>query len=296
MRWAVAQFVSLMAMAVASVAIARSVPSKWWFLWPVAAVSALGPIRVFEIIQFPEITSYRFLDGLIFAGHWATPFVDLVAVLLPALLARRGAVQSRIEFGRSSPVVPWLFSTGLALFVLSVAINGVDGNPLEQSRNLAAIVLAAALALATQSKRLWLSVPTIGFAAWAGGFAPIVLYEYIQLDSVQQLLPLAAAVIFALANQADRLLSSLKDTPWRSVVILNALNIVDAVATSTQLRAGRVEEVNPFILDIGFGPKVVIVAAASLTLAKYRPAVLPSLVAVYTGVVAWHIAGALLLG
>jgi hypothetical protein len=78
------------------------------------------------------------------------------------------------------------------------------------------------------------------------------------------------------------------------LVIVNALNVVDAVCTYFATTSGEASEANPFVHAVGLPVKLVIVLAASVLLARWKPRALVWTAVVLAGVVAWHVSGIVL--
>ena len=78
------------------------------------------------------------------------------------------------------------------------------------------------------------------------------------------------------------------------LVVLNVLNLLDAVLTYLVTRAGIAVEANPLVEWLTLPGKVVLVSALSLLLWRLRPRALAIPVAGYSAVVCYTIGGALL--
>ncbi len=83
----------------------------------------------------------------------------------------------------------------------------------------------------------------------------------------------------------------LADRPRRALLLLNALNVVDAVFTAFAVRTEGAVEANPFVRVIGLPAKIVLVGALSLLVFRVRPRALAWLTLTLAGVLVWHLAG-----
>jgi Domain of unknown function (DUF5658) len=90
---------------------------------------------------------------------------------------------------------------------------------------------------------------------------------------------------------AARLLERLRQTPLSALVLLNLLNVTDAVLTWAAVDSQQATEANPVVRMLGLPAKVMLVAAISLVLYRRRPQALVWTVLIFLGVIAWHIAG-----
>jgi hypothetical protein len=80
------------------------------------------------------------------------------------------------------------------------------------------------------------------------------------------------------------------------LLIVNGLNLADAALTAAAIRSGEGTEANPFVRWMGLPAKVLLVAFASVLIARYRPRLLVWPAVVLVGVLAWHISGLVLNG
>jgi hypothetical protein len=75
------------------------------------------------------------------------------------------------------------------------------------------------------------------------------------------------------------------------LIILNALNIADAILTYVAIRREGAAEANPLIDVIGLPGKIALVALATWLLARLRPRALIWPALGLAAVLAWHVAG-----
>ena len=88
-----------------------------------------------------------------------------------------------------------------------------------------------------------------------------------------------------------RVLGRLRTTPLSTLVLLNVLNVADAVLTWIAVDANQAVEANPVVRMLGLPAKVMLVGAISLVLYRRRPRALAWTLPVFIGVLAWHVAG-----
>lgn len=142
-------------------------------------------------------------------------------------------------------------------------------------------LLAVAGLLATS----WLSLTFAGAGFSGTGWAGFV-------SSLPYSLPfLALPVLAASWDPLARGLEALVERPGRAAVLLNALNIADALFTALAVRAEGAVETNPFVRLIGLPGKIVLVGALSLLILRVRPRALAWLSLAFAGVLVWHLAG-----
>lgn len=108
--------------------------------------------------------------------------------------------------------------------------------------------------------------------------------------------PFAALTVGRVAADVELLLHRYEPSPLILVVLVNVLNLADAVATQLALSGGAAVEANPVVRAVGLPAKALGVAVASVLIARWRPRVLLVPIAVLTLVAAWHIGGLLTNG
>ena len=110
-------------------------------------------------------------------------------------------------------------------------------------------------------------------------------------------LPAIAFLVVGVFPQATLVVSEAveeaKARPLGTLILLNVLNIADAMLSEAAINAGSAHELNPFVLAVGFPAKVTLVAMFSGLLLWRRPQALvwPALVFVVLG--AYHLTGLL---
>ena len=103
--------------------------------------------------------------------------------------------------------------------------------------------------------------------------------------------PFAVAVVASSWPQLTRLLARAPASPVGLAVAVNVLNMADAVLTTNAIDAGEAAEANPMANLLGMPLKVVVVAGASVWLAKERPRALVWPLLALAAVFAWHLTG-----
>ena len=108
------------------------------------------------------------------------------------------------------------------------------------------------------------------------------------------------AVPLALARYVGTRRAATATTPMTSpltlLVVVNALNIADAVFTWVLLRRGTGEELNPVIDVIGLPGKVIAVAIGTYVLYRIKPDSLRWALIPVASIVAYHVMGAIFVG
>jgi hypothetical protein len=93
-----------------------------------------------------------------------------------------------------------------------------------------------------------------------------------------------------------RMVASSRDHPLGGLIVINALNIADAVLTWIGVSQGDARELNPVVSAIGLPWKVILVAVVSVAIYRLRPAWLPYPTGVMLLVVAYHLSGLVING
>jgi len=88
-----------------------------------------------------------------------------------------------------------------------------------------------------------------------------------------------------------RAFERLRDAPLAALVLLNVLNVADAVLTWIAVRSHQAVEANPVVRMLGLPAKILLVALIGLILYRVRPRAIVWGVAVLVAVIAWHVAG-----
>jgi len=95
------------------------------------------------------------------------------------------------------------------------------------------------------------------------------------------------------AEGVDEGIEEAKARPLGALVLLNGLNVLDAILSDAAIGAGTASELNPFVLAVGTPVKLILVVACSVLLYWKRPRALvwPSLA--FVVLAAYHLTGLL---
>ena len=86
-----------------------------------------------------------------------------------------------------------------------------------------------------------------------------------------------------------------RDRPIGLLGALNALNVVDLVASDAAIRAGQAAELNPFVGTTGAATKLVLVLVCSILLYRIRPRALIWPTAAFLALTIYHVTGWLVM-
>jgi hypothetical protein len=137
---------------------------------------------------------------------------------------------------------------------------------------------------------------------WTAAAIPLLIqvnwYSLIHPGSAPSLTTLLSVAPFMVVvglgiapGPAARALERLREAPLSALVLLNVLNVADAVLTWAAIDTKQASEANPVVRMLGLPAKVMLVAAISLVLYRRRPRALAWTSLVFVGVIAWHVAG-----
>ena len=251
------------------------------------------------------------------AQPWAGALVDYGLALLPAavIAATMGATARASASGLSAAASP-----AAGLRALTVRVRAIRVRP--------AAVVAFALCCffvwlavtssteATDPTQPWSSVPGLlppflfGLVLgtrrprllWAAVAVPFLfvldasgfIWPSVQATASATLsaLPFVAMTAVGVAyGPMSRAFERLRDAPLAAVILLNVLNVADAVLTWIAVRSHQAVEANPVVRLLGLPAKVLIVALIGVILYRVRPRAIVWGVAVLVAVIAWHVAG-----
>jgi hypothetical protein len=250
-------------------------------------------------------------DSSVAAG-WGPAMLELALVLVPAvalaMMIRSGSVaSSRRAFAPASEKeltafqIASLVLAGFAVWALLWAwqLAGTRPSPfLPQLPKVLALVAFGVL-LATLRPRIAWTLPAAAVLL-ATGWASLLVFgagfSGTGWAEVASSLPytapfLALPVFAAMWEPVARGFHALADKPRRALLLLNTLNVVDAMFTALAVRTEGAVEANPFVRAIGLPAKVVLVGMLSLLVFRVRPRALAWLTLVLAGVLIWHLAG-----
>lgn len=134
--------------------------------------------------------------------------------------------------------------------------------------------------------------------AWAA-VAGIALVAVALVDRAVILGYLPAAPFFATAlfrgwaDAAHEAIVEARERPVGTLVLLNGLNVLDAILSDAAIGAGTARELNPLVMAIGGPAKLALVAALSGLLFWKRPSALVYPALVFVALIAYHLTGLL---
>ena len=140
------------------------------------------------------------------------------------------------------------------------------------------------------------TLATIRVCAWAVGIALVgvaLVAGAGPLGYVPSAPFLLVAVWPGAAEGFDEGIEEAKARPLGALVLLNGLNVLDAILSDAAIGAGTASELNPFVLAVGTPVKLALVAACSALLYWKRPQALvwPSIA--FVVLAAYHLTGLL---
>jgi len=241
------------------------------------------------------------------AQPWAGALVDYGLALLPgAVIAATisaaaperasglGAVAGRLRAVRVRPEAALAFV--LCCFFVWLAITSSTEatdptQPWSAAQGLLPPFLFGLLLGSTRPRLLWaaIAVPVlfeiqvydlIGQTAQATATAAMAVVPYVAMCAV--------GVAY---RPLTRAFERLRDAPLAALILLNVLNVADAVLTWIAVRSHQAVEANPVVRTLGLPAKILIVALIGLFLYRLRPRAIVWAVAILVAVIAWHVAG-----
>jgi hypothetical protein len=232
-------------------------------------------------------------------GHaWVGPLVDLALVLGPGWIAGRRAEQRRWPGPGDAAAVASILTCSAAIATAFWAISVIERGADER-----AVVATAALGFTLGVSRPWWPWLHVLFAAFAAGFAGLMLNLFLWSEpgyalsdvlpyAMRQLWPIAAVGLIASAWQPlARATRKLQERPIKLMIAVNALNLVDAVMTLIAVESGHAFETNPVIRFAGLPAKIVLVGLLTWLLYRRKPSALVWPFAALLWVACYHVAG-----
>jgi hypothetical protein len=233
-----------------------------------------------------------------FAHAWLGPIADLALVLAPGwIVAWRVQPRrwpGRVDAAAAASILTCLAAIATALWAISVIERGADER---------AVVATAALGFTLGVTRPWWPWLHVLFAAFAAGFAGLMLNLFLWSEpgyalgdvlpyAIGQLWPIVALGLIASEwEPLARAIRNLQKRPIKLVIAVNALNLVDAVMTFIAVETGGAFETNPFVRFAGLPAKVVLVGLLTWLLYRRKPSALVWPFAALLWVAAYHVAG-----
>ena len=286
-----------------------ALPAVAWFLLSLMhgadLIRLIHPVPIG--IGWMRMPAASIADPSWWMNAWVGSVIDFVLALLPAAVLASGLRRAgTLSLGERRPLVdlPWGEGQRLA----SLAAFALCGFVL--------VLTMYTAAVAQDARYPWAQVPIMlplflfGLLlgtrrrdlAWAAVAVPVM----VQLDWYSVAFPGSSSVVHAVLftmpfvgvtalgiapGPAARALDRLRRTPLSALVLLNVLNVADAVLTWLAIDSHQASEANPVVRMLGLPAKVMLVAAISLVLYRRRPRALAWTVLIFLGVMAWHVAG-----
>jgi len=228
---------------------------------------------------------------------WTGVVVDSTLALAPAALL---AWRSHVRPPRTAKPSTALDFSAMALcgllLVLYAHVRAVgEYSPLSTAEVLAPLVPIFVLGLLAGARPPWWPWAVVALALLPAGETLVPLIQHPRLPEPWEIdvlwPPIAAGLLGSAWPFATRLLSSVQRKPVTLVVAVNMLNIADAVLTMTAINANEAVEANPVASTLGMPAKIVLVAVASIWLARRYPQALIWPMLGLTAVFSWHVAG-----
>lgn len=237
-------------------------------------------------------------DSSWFIHPWAGPLIDLALVLVPGWFAARSYGPRR--WPRDASAATW--SAILAIVGCLAVITWAVGT--QRHVDLAAFLAAATAGLLLGAAKPWWPWLPIVFAAAVAGASVPLIGQFMKMSESsgwvlsefarEVALPVVAiGVVATLWDPLARVGRRMEARPLGLLVIVNVLNVVDAILTAVAVNAGAASEANPVVRMLGLPGKIVLVGLVTWLLYKRRPAALVWPAAVLLAVVAYHLAGAI---
>jgi hypothetical protein len=176
-----------------------------------------------------------------------------------------------------------VYSIGFLPIAVAVLRATWAPTPVDDGR---VFVLPASRALSALRWALGLLAVAMIVVAVASGGSPLAIVPGASL--LASTIPVAwRAVELGLADALER--------PVVLAISLNALNVLDVMASNAAIHAGQANELNPFVGRAGTGAKLMLVLVCSVLLLRIHPRALLWPVAAFTVLAAYHLTGWLLM-
>jgi hypothetical protein len=298
------RFCGLMLAGITLAAVGRrwlyALPAIAWFVLSMSHGPALAafPHPVPIGVGWEPVTADAMASSLSWTNQWVGAVIDFTLALLPAAamvgeLRRSGMLRATVV--RRPPLTSvaaftlCAFVLVLTMLALGLSVNAL--HPWAQVPAMVPLFLFGALLGTRRPALLWIAaaVPLLVEVDW---------YSLIHTGSPPLLPTLTSAVPFVFVvglgvarGPAARALERLRESPLSALILLNVLNVADAVLTWAAIDTKQASEANPVVRMVGLPAKVMLVAAISLILLRRQPRALAWTVLVFLGVIAWHVAG-----
>jgi hypothetical protein len=279
---------------------AYAVPAIAWFLLSITHGPALihlphpTPIGV----GWNPVTSAGMASPFSWMNQWVGSVIDYTLALLPAAALSSALRRSGEErpAGVSLPPVTSvaafvLCAFALILTMLAIAMSVDSLYPWAQLPAMVPLFLFGALLGARRPALLWTAVviPLLVQGTWYSLLSP---FSSEVIPSMLSAVPFVVVVGLGVApGPVARTLERLQEAPLSALILVNVLNVADAVLTWAAIDSRQASEANPVVRMVGLPAKVMLVAAISLVLFRRQPRALAWIAMIFLGVIAWHVAG-----
>jgi uncharacterized protein DUF5658 len=237
-------------------------------------------------------------------GHpWLGPLVDLALVLVPGWVVAIRVRARRWPEVTDPPAVAAILATA-ALVATSAWTTAV----IQASVDIRAVVAVGVFGIVVGAARPWWPWLHVLFATLVAGslvsFVGSLLMPYPGFSLLEELryegkIAWPIVVIGLLASGWQPLawaLRRMQERPFRLVVAVNLLNVVDAMMTTLAVRSGGAVEANPLVRFGGLPAKIILVGVLTWLLYRRRPTSLVWPAAALLWVACYHVGGILVNG
>ena len=277
-------------------------PAVAWFLLSMTHGPALVhmPHPVPIGVGWGPVSGTSIASPFVWMNQWVGSVIDYTLALLPAAVLAsglRGPEPAR-PAGRTSSLPPAtsmaafaLCAFVLVLTMLALAMSVDSLYPWAQVPAMVPLFLFGVLLGTRRPALLWTAaaVPLLAQLDWS---SLIPLRSPAVLPTLLSTVPFVFVAGLGLApGPVARALERLRESPLSALILLNVLNVADAVLTWAAIDTKQASEANPVVRMVGLPAKVMLVAAISLVLYRRQPRALAWTVLIFTGVIAWHVAG-----
>jgi hypothetical protein len=283
---------------------AYAIPAIAWFLLSFAhgadLIRVLHPLPVG--VGWMRMPAASIHDPAWWMNAWVGSVIDYLLALLPAAvlasgLRRVGTLTPAWHRDRlRAPAATTVAAAALCvlIFVLAARTAGVAQDarfPWAQVPVMLPLFLFGLLLGTGRRSLLWaaVAVPVVVQLDWYAIAFPDSASVWHALPST---LPFIGVVALGVApGPLGGTLERLRSSPLSALVLVNVLNVADAVLTWMALDSHQAAEANPVVRMLGLPAKVMLVAAITLVLYRRRPRALAWTVLLFAAVMAWHVAG-----
>lgn len=250
---------------------------RWTFGIPLG-ILIFGPLVIGE---YPQV-----ITGSGWINPWKGGAIEFCLMALPAAALAFNSKKSE-PIWKTDPVAS-LFVIGLAFIAAKTWDFFVDFD-ISSITVVGSIFSVGLLVSNRKSDRILAAVAPIlfarsylGMSVWSGRSQIEVLFIlYIPFFLGLSATPLGS------------LFTKLQQSPRNLLVVVNGLNIADAIFTAAAIHIKTAVEANPIVQWIGLPFKIIGVLAMSMVVARYKPRLLIIPLTVLMGVFTYHLTGIL---